>query len=325
VREARSSGIVLTGYGRASGFCIDPIEKKPLSHFLPGTSTLSFGTAGCNLGCRFCQNWNISKARAADRLNDWASPDTIARSAVKAGCRSLAFTYNDPVIFAEYAIDCAQAARALGIRSVAVTAGYISLKARPALYGAMDGINVDLKAFTDRFYRRLCLGTLEPVKETLVWIHRESRAWLEVTTLLIPGENDSELEIGRLCDWYLVNLGPDVPLHFTAFHPSFKLMNVSPTPPATLRRARAQALRCGLRYVYTGNTHDPEGQSTWCANCNACLIQRDQYRVLDWALDGQGRCLACGAPVPGHFEPPPAARRSERRQIGLHPAPDDSS
>ncbi len=315
VREARGGEIVLTSYGRASGFCVDPIEKKPLNHFHPGTSVLSFGTAGCNLGCRFCQNWDISKAREADRLNDWAAPEAVARAAKEAGCRSLAFTYNDPVIFAEYAIDCAIAARELGVKTVAVTAGYMQPEARREFYAHMDAANVDLKAFTDDFYHRLCFAELGPVLDTLRWLCRETRVWVEVTTLLIPGQNDSEPEIDRLCGWYLENLGAEVPLHFTAFHPDFKILDLPATPAATLRRARQQALRAGLKHVYTGNVSDVRGQSTYCASCGKLLIERDGYALGQWRLDTRGRCQYCGTALAGHFDAQPGDWGPRRQRV----------
>jgi pyruvate formate lyase activating enzyme len=315
VRQARDGAIVLTSYGRASGFCVDPIEKKPLNHFYPGTSVLSFGTAGCNLGCRFCQNWDISKAREIDRLVDWARPEDVAAAAARAGCRSIAFTYNDPVIFAEYAIDCARAAHDRGLKSVAVSAGYITPTARPEFYAHMDAANIDLKAFTQQFYHKLCFASLAPVLDTLRWLKHETDVWFEVTTLLISGHNDSEDEVARLCDWFATNLGPDVPLHFTAFHPDFKLLDVPHTPAATLARARRQALAAGLRYVYTGNVHDVGGQSTYCGVCGKLLIERDWYALGRWNLDAEGRCASCGARLAGHFEARPG--RWGRRRLPL--------
>ncbi|MBM3839866.1 MAG: AmmeMemoRadiSam system radical SAM enzyme [Verrucomicrobia bacterium] len=319
VRQERDGGIVLTSYGRASGFCIDPIEKKPLNHFYPGTSVLSFGTAGCNLGCRFCQNWDISKARETDKLVDWASPDAVAEAAARSGCRSIAFTYNDPVIFAEYAIDCAKAAHARGIKTVAVTAGYITPEARKDFYAHMDAANVDLKAFTAQFYRKLCFAEFEPVLDTLRWLKHESNVWFEVTTLLIPGQNDSEAEIAQLCDWFRKDLGPDVPLHFTAFHPDFKMLETTHTPAATLGRARLQALKAGLRYVYTGNVHDAKGQSTYCSHCQRLLIERDWHELDEWNLDGDGCCTFCGAPLAGHFDPTPGHWGRRRQRIFIRP------
>ncbi|MFQ6047727.1 MAG: AmmeMemoRadiSam system radical SAM enzyme, partial [Gemmatimonadales bacterium] len=259
VRACQGGEIVLTTYGRSSGFCVDPIEKKPLNHFLPGTPVLSFGTAGCNLACKFCQNWDISKSREIDTLADAASPEALARTAGQLGCKSVAFTYNDPVIFHEYAIDVAQACHERGIKSVAVTAGYQSSEPRAEFYRHMDAANVDLKAFTERFYRHVCAGHLEPVLETLKYLKHETDVWFELPTLLIPGENDSDDELYELTGWVLEHLGPDVPIHFTAFHPDWKMLDKPPTRPATLRRARAIALEQGIRYAYTGNVHDLEG------------------------------------------------------------------
>jgi pyruvate formate lyase activating enzyme len=301
VRQRVGDQIVLTTYGRSSGFCVDPIEKKPLNHFLPGTSVLSFGTAGCNLGCRFCQNWDISKARESDRLADAASPEQIALTAERLGCRSVAFTYNDPVIFAEYAMDVADACRERGIKAVAVTAGYITDDARAEFYRHMDAANVDLKAFTAAFYHRLCLAWLQPVLDTLKYLRQETSVWFEVTTLLIPGENDSDTEIDRASDWFMENLGPDVPWHFTAFHLDFKMLDKPRTPAATLRRAHTIARSKGLRYVYTGNVRDPEGGSTWCPGCGELLIERDWYELGEWNLEG-GRCRLCGYKIAGVFE-----------------------
>ena len=315
VRQAKGDGIALTSYGRASGFCVDPIEKKPLNHFYPGTSVLSFGTAGCNLGCRFCQNWDLSKSRETDRLSDWATPEAVAETAVREGCRSIAFTYNDPVIFAEYAIDCAVAARERGIKTVAVTAGYITPEARRAFYAHLDAANIDLKGFTEAFYHKLCFASLGPVLETLAWVKRETTVWLEVTTLLIPDHNDSEDEIARLCDWFAAHLGPETPLHFTAFHPDFKLTDSPPTPPETLSRARQQAKAAGLHHVYTGNVHDAEGQSTYCAGCGTLLIERDWYQLGIWKLDDGGHCTHCGTALAGQFDPEPGTWGPRRQRV----------
>jgi pyruvate formate lyase activating enzyme len=316
VRQNRGNRMVLTTYGRSSGFCIDPVEKKPLNHFYPGTSVLSFGTAGCNLGCRFCQNWDISKAREWDKLADTASPEAIAIVAKRMGCRSVAFTYNDPVIFAEYAMDVADACRAAGIAPIAVTAGYMTDDSRPDFYRHMDAANVDLKGFTEEFYHKLCFGELAPVLDTLKYLRHETKVWFEVTTLLIPGENDSSEEIEKASAWFAANLGPDVPWHFTAFHPDFKMLDKPPTPPATLTRAREIALRHGLRYVYTGNVHDRAGSSTWCPGCGKLLIERDWYVLGEWNLQG-GRCNACGHEIPGHFEARPGKWGARRVPVKI--------
>ena len=303
VRGHQDGQVKLLTYGRSSGFCVDPIEKKPLNHFLPGSSVLSFGTAGCNLACKFCQNWDISKSREVDTLADRASPQELATAARRLGCESVAFTYNDPVVFMEYAIDVAQACRELDIRSVAVTAGYMCAEPRAEFYRYMDAANVDLKAFTERFYYKVCGGELQPVLETLEFLRHETRVWFEITTLLIPGENDSDAELDQLSAWVMDRLGPDVPLHFTAFHPDWKMTDKAPTPPATLHRAREIARRNGLHYVYTGNVHDSQGGSTWCHHCGALLIERDWYELGRWTLDAEGRCLSCGTALPGVFLP----------------------
>jgi len=317
VRARIGDGMVLTTYGRSSGFCVDPIEKKPLNHFLPGTPVLSFGTAGCNLTCKFCQNWDISKARAFDRLVDAAQPEAIARAAKQLGCRSVAFTYNDPVIFLEYAVDTARACRALGLKTVAVTAGYVTPEAGREFFAEMDAANVDLKAFTEDFYRTICGGHLEAVKDTLVYLKRETKVWFEITTLLIPGENDSDDEIDALGRWVAEELGPEVPLHFSAFHPDWKMADKPNTPPPTLSRARALAKANGLRHVYTGNVHDPEGGSTWCHGCGGLLIGRDWYELSAWNLDAAGNCRACRTPLAGIFEPRPGVWGRKRQPIRL--------
>jgi pyruvate formate lyase activating enzyme len=317
VRQREGDGMVLTTYGRSSGFCVDPIEKKPLNHFYPGTSVLSFGTAGCNLGCRFCQNWSISKARDVDRLADRASPEEIARKARELGCKSVAFTYNDPTIFAEYAIDVANACRALDVKTVAVTAGYITSKARPEFYSHMDAANVDLKSFTGDFYHRVCFAELQPVLDTLVYLKRETNVWLEVTTLLIPDENDSDDELQRASDWFAEHLGPDVPWHFSAFHPDYKLPGHAPTPPETLTRARDISRSKGIRYVFTGNIHDPEGGSTWCPGCGRCVIARDWYQLGEYHIR-DGACAFCGTEIAGRFENEPGRWGSRRMPVRMH-------
>jgi pyruvate formate lyase activating enzyme len=320
VRARQGDQIVLTTYGRSSGFCLDPIEKKPLNHFLPGTAVLSFGTAGCNLTCKFCQNWDISKARADDRLQQHASPEAIAQAAVESGARSVAFTYNDPVIFLEYAVDVAAACREAGVKTVAVTAGYIGEAARPEFFAAMDAANIDLKGFTENFYRKLCTGSLDAVLDTLRYVKHETKTWLEITTLLIPGENDSSQEVGALSEWVMERLGPDVPLHFTAFHPDWKMRDTPPTPPATLKRAREIARASGLRYVYTGNIHDEAGQSTYCRACGSRVIGRDWYTITAWDLDALGACASCGEPCPGCFEPRPGHWGARREPLIIRAA-----
>jgi len=303
VRMASGGRMVLTTYGRSSGFCIDPIEKKPLNHFFPGSGVLSFGTAGCNLTCKFCQNWDISKSRDMDRLLDSASPIRIAEAAASSQVHSVAYTYNDPVIYAEYAIDTARACRERGIRNVAVTAGYMHPEPRRELFALMDAANVDLKAYSEDFYRNLCGGHLQPVLDTLTYIRHETDCWLEITTLLIPDHNDSPAEVAKLAGWIARELGADVPLHFSAFHPAWKMSDLPPTTAASLALARRIALEAGLHYVYTGNVHDLEGGTTFCPRCQATLIVRDWYDIERYELSADGRCPHCQTPISGRFGP----------------------
>ncbi len=316
VRENRSGEMVLSTYGRSTGFCIDPIEKKPLNQFYPGTSVLSFGTAGCNLGCKFCQNWSISKSREIERLSETASPETIAAAAQRLGCRSVAFTYNDPVVWAEYAIDTARACREAGVKTVAVTAGYITPAARGAFYEHIDAANVDLKGFTEEFYQHLTLSHLEPVKETLRWLVHETNVWTEITNLIIPRENDSTDELREMCDWILAALGPEVPVHFTAFHPDFRLNDRPRTPAETLLAAYDIATAAGLRYVYVGNIHAPKQQTTYCPGCRAVLIERVGYDLRQYTLEGN-RCRSCGREIAGHYDERPGNWGSKRQPVRI--------
>ena len=317
VRARRGDKLVLTTYGRSSGYCIDPIEKKPLNHFYPGSPVLSFGTAGCNLACKFCQNWDMSKAREFDILADQASPDLIAKAAKELGCQSVAYTYNDPVIFMEYAIDVAKACRQYDIKSVAVTAGYICEEPRKEFFKYIDAANVDLKAFTERFYHKICGGHLQPVLDTLLYLAHETDVWIELTTLLIPGENDDSQELETMCGWVVENLGPDVPMHFTAFHPDWKMLNYPSTPTATLSKAREIAIAQGVRYAYTGNVHDEAGSSTYCHQCGEKLIGRDWYRLTAWHLDEKGCCASCGTKCAGHFHAQAGDWGAKRQPITL--------
>ena len=317
VRAAEGGEVVLTTWGRSSGFCVDPIEKKPLNHFLPGTPVLSFGTAGCNLSCQFCQNHDISKSRETDTLADAASPETIAAAALELGCRSVAFTYNDPVIFFEYAIDVAKACHAVGVKTVAVTAGYMSAPPRAEFYRHMDAANVDLKAFSEEFYFKITKSHLQPVLETLEYLKRETQTWFEITTLLIPGENDSTAEIEALSRWVMERLGPDVPLHFTAFHPDYRMLDKPHTAHASLASARRIAREAGLHYVYTGNVHDKGRESTYCRACGERLIERDRYQLSGWALDDAGHCRSCGTRCSGVFEPAPGNWGAKRLPVRL--------
>lgn len=318
MRARQNDQIVLTTYGRSSGFCIDPIEKKPLNHFLPGTPVLSFGTAGCNLGCRFCQNWDISKSREIDTLTDEASPEAIAKTAKLYGCQSVAFTYNDPVIFLEYAVDVAKACHKEGLKAVAVTAGEISPEARKEFYDCMDAANVDLKAFTEDFYQRVCAGKLQPVLDTLKYLRHETKVWFEITTLLIPEENDSSEEIEAMTKWIFKTLGPQVPLHFSAYHPDFKMTRPH-TPKETLIRARDIAIKNGLKFVYVGNVHHKSNDSTYCPGCGELVIGRDWYELSDWNLNDRGQCLFCRTQIPGVFAGPPGTWGPKRQPVAIHP------
>jgi len=317
IRANQDNRIVMTSYGLSSGYCIDPIEKKPLNHFLPGTPVLSFGTAGCNLACKFCQNWDISKSREIHTLADSASPELIARAAQELGCRSIAYTYNDPVIFHEYAIDVAKACHEVGVKSVAVSAGYVCPEPRAEFYQYMDAANIDLKAFDEKFYYKLTGAHLQPVLETLEYLKHQTDVWLETTTLLIPGKNDSDKELEEMTQWVVENLGPDMPMHFSAFHPDYKMKDILPTPKETLIKAREIAMKNGVRYAYTGNVHNQAGDSTYCHHCGTTLIGRDWYQLSEWNLDAQGHCKSCGTACAGVFEEQPGQWGPCRQPVHL--------
>ncbi len=304
VRMHHQGEIVLTSYGRSSGFCIDPIEKKPLNHFYPGSSVLSFGTAGCNLSCQFCQNWNMSKSRQLDSICETASPDQLIQAAKRHNCKSIAFTYNDPVIFLEYAADVAQLAKVHQIKTVAVTAGYICEQPRVEFFKYIDAANVDLKGFTEAFYHKICHGHLQPVLDTLIYLKQETKVWFEITTLLIPDENDDERQLNNMCQWIVENLGVDIPLHFSAFHPDFKMLNKGKTSFNSLLKAREIALGYGINHVYCGNVHDKNSDSSFCSNCHHLVIGRDWYQLDQYNLDDSGHCKHCGTLLPGRFEGP---------------------
>ncbi|MCB1172647.1 MAG: AmmeMemoRadiSam system radical SAM enzyme [Leptospiraceae bacterium] len=317
VRQRQQDQIVLNTYGRSSGFCIDPIEKKPLYHFYPGTSVLSFGTAGCNLTCSFCQNWSISKSRQLETAARNASPLAIARAAHQNQCKSVAYTYNDPVIFLEYAVDVAQACRELGIKNVAVSAAYINAGARTEFFAWMDAANVDLKGFSELFYKQYCSARLAPVLESLQYIYHETNCHLEITNLVIPGANDDPADLEKMCQWIVNHLGADVPLHFSAFHPDYKLRDRPRTPARTLLRARQIAEKCGLHYCYTGNIVAPQSQSSRCHQCGQPLVQRDGYQIIGYQLDEQGRCQHCQTSIPGRFQGQPGEWGNRRLSIQI--------
>jgi pyruvate formate lyase activating enzyme len=297
-RQNIAGELVLTTYGRSSRFAVDPIEKKPLYHFLPGSEVLSFGTIGCNLGCNFCQNWQISRAREESALQKKARPQEIAQQAKESSLPSVAFTYNEPIVFAEYVMDTAQACHRLGVRTVAVTAGYITKSAQQDFFRDIDAANVDLKAFREDFYERLCGASLKPVLDTLVFLKHETKVWLEITNLIIPGENDSVFEITAMCQWIASELGRDVPLHLSAFHPDYQLTDKAWTPPETLRQARRIALDSGLKFVYTGNVQDGEGSTTFCPDCGKVVIERVGFHVAKNVVK-DGKCSYCGEGLAG--------------------------
>ncbi len=317
VRQNSGDQIVLTTYGKSSGFCIDPIEKKPLNHYFPGTPVLSFGTAGCNLTCKFCQNWDISRSKEFDRLSENASPSKIAAAASSHSCKSVALTYNEPVIFLEYGRDVADACHEIDVQVVAVTNGYVHKKAREAFFSFIDAANVDLKAFSESFYTSLTGGDLKTVLDTLSYIRNKTSVWLEITTLIIPGENDSDSEIKKLCEWVLNELGPETPLHFSAFHPDYKMKGKSATSLSSLVRARDMARESGLVHVYTGNVMYAPGDTTFCHNCGATLIERKWYEITRYQLTELGYCRSCGTQLAGRFGSNPGDWGSKRRPVRL--------
>ena len=301
IRQNRDGKLITLGYGRTTGFAVDPIEKKPLNHFYPATGILSFGTVGCNLGCKFCQNWTSSRARSFGHRGELVTPADVVKLAELEGCPSIAFTYNEPIIFAEFAIDVAGLAHERGIKTVAVTAGYISPAARSEFFAHMDAANVDLKSMSEQFYRKLSAAHLAPVLETLDYLARETKVWVEVTNLVIPGHNDSEAELDKLSGWVVEHMGVDTPIHFSAFHPDFRLSEIERTPSSTLARARELAQKNGARHVYTGNIHDAKGQSTYCPRCGELVIGRQGFRVSPYRLDEKGHCSSCGGAIAGRF------------------------
>ena len=301
IRENIDGEIKLTAYGKPLGFAIDPIEKKPLFHFLPGTEILSFGTAGCNLGCKFCQNWTMSKAKRDYEISQTVYPEHVVALAKKYRVPSIAYTYNEPIIFGEYVIDISRIAREENIKNVMVTAGYIMPEARKDVFKYIDAANVDLKGFSEEFYRKYTLSHLEPVLDTLKWIKNETAIWLEITTLLIPGANDSYDELKAECDWIVENLGDEVPLHFTAFHPDFKMRDVPATSYETLAKAKKIAEKSGIKYCYLGNVSDTKSQTTFCPHCGTPLIKRNWHSVYEYRLDGN-RCPVCGTEISGVFQ-----------------------
>ncbi|MDE3179377.1 MAG: AmmeMemoRadiSam system radical SAM enzyme [Acidobacteriota bacterium] len=291
------------GYAQPAALQIDPIEKKPLNHFMPGSRILSIGTAGCNMGCFFCQNWDISKSKA-DQINSIRlTPSDAARAAIDNGCPAIAFTYNEPTIWGEYVIDIAKEAHRAGLKTVMVTNGYVTRAALFDIYEHIDAANVDLKAFTERFYAKTTLTHLDPVLETLKTLRHETGVWFEITNLMIPDLNDGAEETKELCAWVLENLGDDVPLHFTAFHPDFKLRDRPGTPPETLHRARRIAMESGLKFVYEGNIYS-DGGNTVCPGCKRTVLKRWWHKVSDRRISEEGSCEFCGERIAGYFSRP---------------------
>ena len=317
-RRNVDGALIAATYGRPTGFAVDPIEKKPLAHFHPGMPVLSFGTVGCNLGCKFCQNWSLSRTGADDRDETLVTPAQVVALARKHGSPGIAYTYNEPTIWGEYVADCARAARAQGLYNVVVSNGYITPEARGEVLADVDAANIDLKGFTERFYAELTDGHLEPVLDTLKWMVHETSIWLEITTLLIPGENDSDLELERECEWIARELSVDVPVHFTAFHPDYKLLDRPATPPARLVAAREIALRHGLRYPFIGNALGEQGHTTFCPGCKEPVIRRDWHEIRSYDLDGD-RCSHCKATIAGRFDAQPPAGFFGRRRFRVEP------
>ena len=296
VRENRDGTLYTTAYGRPTAVHVDPIEKKPLFHFLPGTRVFSLGTSGCNLGCRFCQNWDLARARRAQQNAMDLPPEALVRAAIQNGCPSIAFTYNEPTILAEYVMDTAAVARSEGLKTVMVTNGYITREAIPGVYENVDAANVDLKSFDDRFYRKQASGRLQPVLDALIDLH-DLGVFIEITTLLIPGLNSDPEEIHAEADWILEHLGDEIPIHFSAFHPEYRLLDRPRTPAETLDQARRIAREAGIKYVYEGNVHS-EGGNTYCPSCDELLIRRDWHEVIENRVTGENRCPGCGEVIP---------------------------
>jgi pyruvate formate lyase activating enzyme len=301
IRENVGGELMQLGYGRPAAIAMDPIEKKPLFHFHPGSAILSLGTAGCNLGCQFCQNFDISKARSVQQSSGHMSPQEIVDLAIAHHAPSVAFTYNEPTIWAEFVIDIAQAAHKAGLHTVMVSNGYITREAFFDVYQHIDAVNVDIKAFTENFYSKITLSHLAPVLDVLRWLRRETNVWFELTNLMIPGLNDAPEETKELSDWILGELGDDVPLHFTAFHPDYKMLDRGNTPPETIHRARLLAQARGLKYVYEGNIVTREGGNTVCPGCGRVIIRRSWHHVETCEVES-GRCLHCKTAIAGRFD-----------------------
>ena len=301
VRKNSEGKITLASYGYNTGLAIDPVEKKPLYQFYPASPVLSFGTLGCNMGCLFCQNWQTTKTKADIRLLNKTSPDEIVRIAKNYNCKSVAFTYNDPIIFFEYAIDTAKLCREEGIKTIAVTSGFMNPEPAKEFFKYMDGANIDLKGFSEQFYKKNCLAHIEPVLNTIKYAVNETDCWVELTTMLIEGENDSDEMIKHECEWILTNLGDCVPLHFSAFFPRYKFSGRKHTELSTLLRAYSIAKEAGLKYVYTGNLTNTETSATYCKSCNRPVIVRNGYELIEYNLSEEGKCIFCNTVCDGRY------------------------
>ncbi len=284
-------------YGKIAAAHLDPIEKKPLYHFLPQSKAFSIATTGCNLRCKFCQNWEIAQVFPWEVETIEMSPEEVVQEAIERGAEVIAFTYTEPVVFYEYMLDIAKLAKEKGLKTVMITAGYINEEPLRELLKYLDAVKVDFKGFNDEFYQKMTIGHVEPVLRTMK-IVKEEGVWLEIVNLVIPGENDSEKDIKNLILWVKNNLGEEVPLHFTRFHPDYKLLNLPPTPIETLKKARKMAQALGLKYVYTGNIYDPEGSTTFCPDSHQPAVVREGFFVKEYNLDEEGRCPT-GEKIPG--------------------------
>lgn len=297
VRENRDGTYYTLVHSRPCSAHIDPVEKKPLFHFLPGSLAFSIATVGCNVECKFCQNWEISQMRPEQAQSFDLPPDAVAQLSAERNCASIAYTYTEPVIFTEYMYDCAVAGRKQNVRSVMISNGYINKTPMEELCKVLDAVKIDLKAFSQKFYTELVAGKLQPVLDTLVLL-KQKKMWFEIVYLVIPTKNDDPQELKDMCEWIAKDLGPDVPVHFSRFYPQYRLKNISPTPAATLNRAREIALAAGLNYVYVGNIPGHDAESTFCPKCQKVVIKRIGYRILENNLQN-GKCGNCQTPIAG--------------------------
>ncbi len=298
VRRNVKGNIILETFGYNTGLAIDPVEKKPLYHFYPESKVLSFGTLGCNMGCLFCQNHHITKVKYPIDQCQKISPEEIVNIAKKYHCKSVAYTYNDPVIFFEYAIETAKLCRQEGIKTIAVTSGYINPEPAKEFFKYMEAANIDLKGFSEDFYKKNCLAHLNPVLESIKYAVKETECFVELTTLIIEGENDQYIK--EECEWILNNLGDCIPLHFSAFFPKYKFLNKKPTEFSTLLKAYNTAKQMGLKYIYTGNISNTDTSTTYCKNCGKPILIRDGYKLTENNL-ADGFCKFCGTKADGEY------------------------